>query len=96
MKLPEFISFVNDLIDQYTSSELPEVWRAHMMQVKRGNMQAIELFYKMKGLIPESKVKVNQEVTGKNGGPIEVINYNYLSDEELENELRKYEARVKP
>jgi hypothetical protein len=57
MALPEFREYVNSLIDQYTDGELPEVWRAHMLQIKRGNMQAIELFYKMKGLHPDVKLK---------------------------------------
>ena len=71
-----FVEYVNGLIDQFTNSELPEVWRAHMMQVKRGNMQAIELYYKMKGLLPENKVKVKATATtpgaGENDNAVEI------------------------
>ena len=90
MKDSRFISYLNSLIDEYTNSELYEVWKALLLQCKRGNVQAIKLFFEMKSLAPP--IKVNQEITGKDGGPIETVNHNYsyLSDEELDKELSKY------
>lgn len=90
MKDKNFITYLNGRIDEFTNGELYEVWKALLMQCKRGNVQAIKLFFEMKELAPA--IKINQEVTGKNGGPIETINYSYLSDEELDKELRKYET----
>ncbi len=88
VKNPEFVRYMNEQLDRFTDTELPEIWKAHIRECKRGNMEAIELYHTLKGNMPAKKI--SQEVTGKNGGPVEVINYNYLSDDELEKELEKY------
>jgi hypothetical protein len=69
LKDEKFINYMNSQLDKYTNSELPEVWKALMMQCKRGNVNAIKLFFEMKELVPA--VKVKQEHSGPNGGPIE-------------------------
>jgi hypothetical protein len=89
MKKPEFVEYMNSQLGKYTDAELPEVWKALMMQCKRGNVNAIKLFFEMKDLVPAAKVK--QEVTGKDGGPIQTeSHYSYMTDEELQRELEKY------
>lgn len=70
MKDPRFVEYLNSRIDEFTNSELYEVWKALLMQCKRGNVQAIKLFFEMKELAPPMQVK--QEVTGKEGGPLEI------------------------
>ena len=58
MKDSRFIDYLNSQLDQYTNSELSEVWKALVMQCKRGNVQAIKLFFEMKELHPDIKSKV--------------------------------------
>ena len=57
MKDPRFINYLNSQIDKYTDSELSEVWKALLMQCKRGNIEAIKLFFKMKELDPDIQIK---------------------------------------
>lgn len=58
MKDERFLKYMNSQIDKYTDSELPEVWRALIAQCKRGNIQAIKLYFEMKELHPEVKSKM--------------------------------------
>ena len=55
MKDKRYVDYVNSQIDQYTNAELAEVWRALINQCKRGNIQAIKLFFEMKELHPDTK-----------------------------------------
>lgn len=55
MKDPRYVAYVNGHIDQYTNAELSEVWRALIGQCKRGNVQAMKLFFEMKELHPSAK-----------------------------------------
>jgi hypothetical protein len=52
-----FVNYYYSQLDRYTSGELPEIWKAHLRQAKAGNVPAIELYYKMKGLHPDIKLK---------------------------------------
>jgi hypothetical protein len=69
MKDDRFVDYLNSQIGKYTNAELYEIWKSLMMQCKRGNVNAIKLFFEMKELVPA--VKVKQEHSGPNGGPIE-------------------------
>jgi hypothetical protein len=53
MKDFRFINYLNSRVDEYTNGELSEVWKALLMQCRRGNIEAIKLFFKMKELDPE-------------------------------------------
>jgi len=55
MKDKRYVDYVNSQIDQYTNGELAEVWRALINQCKRGNIQAMKLFFEMKELHPSTK-----------------------------------------
>jgi hypothetical protein len=55
MKDKRFIDYMNSQIAQYTDGELAEVWKALIMQCKRGNIQAIKLFFEMKEMHPSVK-----------------------------------------
>jgi hypothetical protein len=57
MKDPRFINYLNSQIDKYTNSELSEVWKALLLQCRRGNIEAIKLFFKMKELDPDIQIK---------------------------------------
>lgn len=67
MKDPRFVNYLNSRIDEYTNGELSEVWKALLMQCKRGNIEAIKLYFKMKELDPEIQIKRQLAVkeTGK-------------------------------
>ena len=45
----EFVEAVNKLVDRYTNSELPRVWKALVRQCEKGDTQAIKLFFELKG-----------------------------------------------
>lgn len=53
MKDERYIAYVNSLIDQFTSAELPGVWKALLRQCNLGNIAAIKLLFDMKGMNPE-------------------------------------------
>lgn len=44
-----FISYVDELIARYTDAELASVWRALIKQCTAGNVNAIKLFFELKG-----------------------------------------------
>ena len=56
MKDKRYIDYINSQLDQYTDGELAEVWKALINQCKRGNIQAIKLFFEMKEMHPSTKV----------------------------------------
>lgn len=45
----EFKNYVDGLIDRYTDSELSRVWKALMRRVDAGDIQAIKLYFELKG-----------------------------------------------
>ena len=49
MEDDKYISFINSLIERYTDSELGPVWKSLVAQCKKGNVQAIKLFFELKG-----------------------------------------------
>lgn len=49
LKNPEFISYVNELIDLYTDSELGTVWKALIRRCVIGDVRAIKLYFELKG-----------------------------------------------
>jgi hypothetical protein len=69
LKKPEFVDYMNSQLDKYTNSALPDIWKAHIRAAKRGDIPAIKLYYEMKRMLPETKIK--QEVSGPGGGPVE-------------------------
>lgn len=79
LKDKNFKAYLREQLDTMTDGELPDVWKAHMLKCKRGDMTAIKLYYEIKGIYVERK-----EITGKDGGPIETkTNLKALSIEEL-------------
>lgn len=58
MQDERYVDYVNSQLDRYTNTELPEVWRALIAQCKRGNIQAIKLYFEMKEMHPEIKAKM--------------------------------------
>lgn len=63
-KLPEFKQAIVEQSLENVKDELPDVLSAHKKQAKKGNMKAIELFYKLFGLLIE-KQEIEQTVTSK-------------------------------
>jgi len=56
---PRFLDYLQTLIDRYADSELSNVWRALIQQAKKGNVNAIKLYFELKG-----KYKQEVELTG--------------------------------
>jgi hypothetical protein len=55
MKNDNFINYMNNKLDSYTNAELAEIWKALINQCKRGNIQAIKLFFELKEMLPNAK-----------------------------------------
>lgn len=55
MRDPNFVEYVNSLIDEYTDAELSRVWAALTRKAIEGDIQAIKLFFEMKGKYKEKK-----------------------------------------
>ena len=49
MSTSDFRSYVDGLISIYTDAELSKAWKALMKLVDRGDIQAIKLFFELKG-----------------------------------------------
>lgn len=45
----QYLQYINNLIDKYTDSELPAVWKALVNQCKQGDVKAIKLYFELKG-----------------------------------------------
>lgn len=45
----DFNGYVNYLIEKYTDSELANVWRSLISKAKGGSVEAIRLYFEMKG-----------------------------------------------
>lgn len=55
MKNPHYIDYINSRLALYTNAELAGVWKALIAQCKRGNIQAIKLYFEMLELHPSVK-----------------------------------------
>jgi len=55
MQEKEFINYIREQLDTITDSELPEVWKALILKCKRGDIQAIKLYFEMKNMYVERK-----------------------------------------
>lgn len=67
-----FTNYVEKLIGRYTDAELAEVWRALIKQCKAGNVNAIKLFFELKG-------KYRQQID-VSGGVVFIGGENALED----------------
>ena len=63
----EFIDMVNSKVDKYTDQALPDVWESLIEQATSGSVQAQKLYFEMK-----DKYRDRKEITGKDGGAIEI------------------------
>jgi hypothetical protein len=50
MKDQRYIDYVNSLIEKYTDSELPEIWRALVRKCKAGDVSAIKLLFELRNM----------------------------------------------
>ena len=58
----DFLDYVNKLVDRYTSGELSEVWRALCSKAISGDVQAIKLFFELKGKF-KNQVELSGNIT---------------------------------
>lgn len=56
-----FNGYVEFLIDSFTDSELPSAWKALVKKAKGGSVEALKLFFEMKGKY-KSQVEANLNV----------------------------------
>jgi hypothetical protein len=49
LKDPRFICYLNAQLDQYTDAEFAGIWRDVISASHRGNVQAMRLFFELKG-----------------------------------------------
>lgn len=45
----DYLSYINSLVEKYSDSELAAVWKALIKECKVGNIQAIKLYFELKG-----------------------------------------------
>ena len=46
---PEYLSYIQGLVDRFTDSELTTVWKSLINECRKGNVQAIKLYFELKG-----------------------------------------------
>ena len=66
IKDDEIISYADKLIEKYTDAELSAVWKVLLMKCKLGDMQAIKLFFELKG-------RYNQNVNVSGVGVVQIL-----------------------
>jgi hypothetical protein len=77
IKDKNFLDYLKSECDKYTDSELADIWRALIMQCKRGNVNAIKLYFELKG-------EYSQKVESKNTNTNIDIDLSNLPPEALE------------
>ena len=60
-----FRSYVDELIDKYTDSELSRVWKALMKLIDKGDFQAIKLYFELKGKYKDTVGRSNAKRISK-------------------------------
>lgn len=61
MKEPDYLEYLQELIDSFTDSELASVWKALIAECKTGNVQAIKLYFELKGKY-SLKIEVSEKL----------------------------------
>lgn len=84
MKDKRFLDYLNGQLDKYTDGELADIWKALIRQAKMGNINAIKLYFELKG-----KYSCKIDLVGQIN---HTHSYEHMSDEELDKELMKYEG----
>lgn len=82
-KNPEFKQAIVEQSLENVKEVLPNVLKAHQKQAERGNIKAIELFYKLFGLLVE-KQEIEQNVNSSNA----------KNNEELAKELAELKSLI--
>lgn len=62
LKNRDFLDYVSSLIDIYTDIELSDVWKALLLRCKAGDIQAIKLYFELKG---KYKQEINHDVSAQ-------------------------------
>jgi len=65
IKKPEFVAYVNYLVEKHTDAFLSRAWSALCRKAESGDTAALKLFFEMK-----NQYRNRVEVTGRNGGPL--------------------------
>ena len=66
IKDPDILSYAGELIDKYTDAELSRVWKALIVRCAAGDIQAIKLYFELKG-------RYKQSVDVENSGTIQIV-----------------------
>lgn len=61
MRNPDFVSLVNSLVTQYADAELAMVWKALCRKIQDGDMQAIRLYFELRGRGIQQKTESEQQ-----------------------------------
>ena len=67
LKDPDYLDYINEQLGMITDSHISTAWQSLITQVKRGDTQAIKLFFELK-----DKYRDRKEITGQDGEPIKV------------------------
>lgn len=82
---PTFVEYVNSLVPQETDREIAPIWRSLCAEARKGNVQAIKLFFEAKGIyLPKSSIESRSLIFNQ---------YNQFSNEELLEKKRELEQK---
>lgn len=62
MKEPEYLAYIQEQIDSFTDYELSAVWKSLIAKCKNGDVQAIKLYFELKGKY-SLKVEVSEKLS---------------------------------
>ena len=64
---PDFMRYIEWLVESYTTSAVPEAWKQIVKKVEQGNMEAIKLLLEVKGKFKPTANSANVVIfTGEN------------------------------
>lgn len=67
MEDKDYLKYIENLIDKYTDSELSTVWKSLIRECEAGNIQAIKLYFELKGKY-SNKVEIDGTINNPYAG----------------------------
>ncbi len=76
-----YVEYIKSRLEEVKNSELPDIWKSLILQCKRGNINAIKLYFELNG---DYAQKVDHSIGNKDNKPLEV---SVLSAEERKSRI---------
>jgi hypothetical protein len=83
-----YVEYIKSRLEEVKNSELPDIWKSLILQCKRGNINAIKLYFELNG---DYSQKQQIDIGNKDGKPFEV---SILSAEERKSRINELISKM--